>query len=98
MASQQISPYVIIALHTPHGDGNKQRVSTCLPNATHACNLAAHTICSFKEMDISSKTGYPPTKMHEKIFRFLKDYTDIPLTDDSRQQYSRMNEKLISLL
>ena len=49
-------------------------------------------------MDISSKTGYPPTKMHEKIFRFLKDYTDIPLTDDSRQQYSRMNEKLISLL
>lgn len=63
-----------------------------------ARNLAAHTICSFTEMDISSKTGYPPTKMHEKIFRFLKDYTDIPLTDESRLQYSRMNEKLISLL
>ncbi len=63
-----------------------------------ARNLAAHTICSFTEMDISNKTGYPPTKMHEKIFRFLTDYTDIPLTDDSRKQYDRMNEKLISLL
>ena len=63
-----------------------------------ARNLAAHTICSFTEMEIQQETGYPPTKMHEKMFRFLTDYTDIPVTEDTRKQYDRMNEKLISLL
>lgn len=61
-------------------------------------NLAAHTIRSFTEQEIKRETGYTPAEIQEKVFLYLRDYTDIPVTADTRQQYDRMNETLISLL
>ena len=61
-------------------------------------NLAAHTIRSFTESEIKRETTYTPKEMHDYVFRFIRSFTDLPITKDSLSQYDRMNEKLISLL
>ena len=61
-------------------------------------NLAAHTIQSFTQDEVKNATGHTPEEIHEQIFSYLTDYTEMPIKSETRQQYDQINKQLKMLL
>ena len=61
-------------------------------------NLAAHTMNGVSAMDIQKACSLSPQKLIELLKSYVRNYTDIPLTDAFLQSYQLMNEKLKSYL
>ncbi len=61
-------------------------------------NLAAHTMQGFTVSDFRKEVRRSPQELIVLLKSYVRNYTDIPLTDEFLQSYQLMNEKLKSYL
>ena len=61
-------------------------------------NTAAHTMVGFTDGEFLRETGFTAQALIEKIKRYIRRYTDIPLADEDLNAYETMNDKLKSYL
>lgn len=61
-------------------------------------NVVAHTMIGFTDSELQRKTGFSAQGLVDKLKRYIRQYTDISLTDEFLQSYQKMNEKLKSYL
>ena len=80
---------------------DRQFVTTTLElRSVEECirNLAAHTMQGFSAADFQRETHRTPRDMIVLMKNYMRNYTDIPLSDDFLNAYPQMNEKLKSYL
>lgn len=61
-------------------------------------NLAAHTMQGFTVSDFRKEVRRSPQELILLLKKYVRNYTDIPLTDEFLQSYQVMNDKLKSYL
>ena len=61
-------------------------------------NLAAHTMQGFTVSDFRKEVRRSPQELILLLKNYVRNYTDIPLTDEFLQSYQVMNDKLKSYL
>ena len=61
-------------------------------------NLAAHTMNGVSALDIQRACSLGPMQLITLMKKYVRNYTDIPLTDEFLQSYQVMNDKLKSYL
>ncbi|HAG13859.1 MAG TPA: hypothetical protein DCG49_08365 [Ruminococcus sp.] len=61
-------------------------------------NLAAHTMQGFSVAEFRRETNRSPQEMILLMRNYVRNYTDIPLSDDFLRSYQTMNDKLKSYL
>lgn len=61
-------------------------------------NVVAHTMTGFTDSELRRNTGFSAQELVDKIKRYIRQYTDIPLTDEFLQSYQNLNDKLKSYL
>ena len=61
-------------------------------------NFAAHTMNGVTEDEVKRECGMTPQELIAFIRDYIRNYTDIPLSDEFLQSYQTMNDKLKSYL